>query len=152
MADIAKIWDTPINNVGSILSITKVANMRFMDQKVAGGGGDNWHVHFDNTEWESNQGWWYDDPEDPPTSWRSNGWEVVLSVLTAPSGTKIRITFEGASPLTMSVRDAGGSAHYYDDSDYTSGKEADFTITDTWGRLYFEGGSFSITNIELYYT
>jgi hypothetical protein len=148
MADIAKIWDTPISNVESILTITKVNNMRFVGEKIVVGGGDNWHSHFDNTEWEAFQGWWDGDN----LEWDSNGWECVLHVLTAPYGTKIRITFTGSSPLTMSVRNDGGTETYASDTDYTSGKEIDFTVTDTWGRLYFEGGSFSITNIELYYT
>jgi hypothetical protein len=108
-----------------------------------GGDGGSWVSYLDESQWEAFQGFWDTD------HWYSNGWEILLHDVAAPSGTKIRITFTGTSPLNMSVRNDTGTIVYVSDASYTSGKELNINVTDSWGRIYMDGGNFNITNIEL---
>ena len=105
-----------------------------------------WKTFYTSTYWESHQG----SLSEP---WQSNGWEVVLSTLGTWSHdyfTKCRITFTGASPLLVTIRDYTGAIEYGRDEAYVSGAEIVLSTEDWFGRLYAEGGSFEITNIEFY--
>jgi hypothetical protein len=108
--------------------------------------GPEWHVWFDNAAWSASQGWWSTD------HWVTNGWELMLQdIEEPPTPTKIRIT-HSSTPKHFVLKDHSGGTEYAHVNSYTSGDEVDIDITGTWGRIYLEGGSFSVTNIELYYT
>ena len=105
---------------------------------------------FNDSYWSAPVGFWVTD------HWESgNGpYELVLVELGSWTvgyrPTKIRFTFTGVSPLSVSVRGDGGATIYVSDAAYTSLTELTLNLTGDIDRLYAEGGEFSITNIEFY--
>ena len=146
VSTIDSINTVDISIIDTINNVTTTSIDTFNGVSIPTTGSGSWHTNFDQTQWSASQGWWDTD------HWTSNGWECLLVAEAAPStGTKIRITFTGTSPLNMSLRNALGDTSYVADAFYVSLVELDFVITDTWGRLYMDGGSFNITLIELFY-
>lgn len=149
MSDIESIKSVAAANIDTVNTVAK-ANIDTINGVTMPNAppGPDWHPWFDNYAWSAISGWWYTD------HWGSNGWEVLLQDIEEPPAdvSAIRITFTGASPLNMSLRNNDGSITYVSSGSYTSGTELSFELTDTWGRLYLDGGSFNVTNIELYYT
>ena len=144
VSEIYNIKSVAPDKISMINTISKSAINTINGVAMPTTGSGSWHDT--TTQWTDSQGWWSTD------HWQSNGWELLLLEDGASaSSTKIRITFTGASPLNFSLRNATGSVSYVADAAYESLTELDFEITDTWGRLYMEGGSFSVYVIELFY-
>jgi len=112
----------------------------------------SWEVHFDNSDWSglSSTTW-------TGSAWDSNNVEILItesgSWVEGYRPTKVRVTHNGPSTMTLKVTGAGGSPTYGEASNYVSGAEMALNCTADIQRLYITPSGaedFLVTNIEFF--